>query len=70
MTKQQITIILIGLGTGLVGALAFICFPEIFFFILFWRHGFLLLVALFLLLITGYIFSSRSKRHVKSLDSN
>jgi hypothetical protein len=66
MTKREIAFLLIGLGSGLVGVLMFIGYPEIFFFVLFWRHG--LLLALFLLLITGIIFFLRSKGRAKSVD--
>ena len=65
MTKRRI---LINLGLGLVGILAFICFPEIFFFVLFWRHG--LLLALFLLLIAGLMFLLRAKGRSRVVDSN
>jgi hypothetical protein len=66
MTKREIGFLLMGLGSGLVGIVAFICFPEIFFFVFFWHHGLLLL--LFLLLIAGFIFLLWSKGRVKSVN--
>jgi hypothetical protein len=68
MNQRKIAILFIGLGSGLVGVLAFICFPEIFFFAFFWRHGSLL--ALFLLLIVGFTFLLRSNGRAKGADSN
>jgi hypothetical protein len=68
MTKREVAFLLMGLGSGLVAALAFVCFPEIFFFVFSWRHGFLL--ALFLLLIVGSIFLLRLRGHAKPVDSN
>ena len=65
MTKREIWFLLIGLGSGLVGSLAFICFPEIFFFAFFWHHGLLLLI--FSLLIAGFTFLMRSKGRAKSV---
>jgi len=65
MTKRGIAYLLTGLGSGF---LAFICFPEIFFFMILWRHG--LLLALFLLLITGFIFLLRSRGRAMPVDSD
>lgn len=68
MTKREVAFLLIGLGSGLVVGLAFICFPEIFFFVFFWRHGFL--IALLLVLIVGSIFLLRLRRQANPADSN
>jgi sugar phosphate permease len=68
MTKREVAFLPIALGSGLVMVLAFICFPEIIFFVFFWRHGFLL--ALFLVLIVGSIFVLRLRDRAKPVDSN
>ena len=67
MTKRGVAFLLIGLGSGLVMALAFICFPEIFFFV-FLGHGFLL--ALFLVLIVGSIFLFSLRGRANPVDSH
>jgi hypothetical protein len=67
MTKREIIFFLVGLGVGLAALLALACFPEIFFFVLFWHRG--VIVALFVLLIVG-IFVMRLRAHSAPVDSN
>jgi len=65
MTKWGFAFILVGLG--LVGILAFIGFPEISFFMLFWRHGVLLI--LFLLIVVSLVRFLWWKVRANSLNS-
>ena len=68
MTKREIAFFLAGLGIGLVALLAFVGFPEIFFFALFWHHG--LIIALFVLLIVGLVFLVRSRARITPVNPN
>jgi len=68
MTKREVAFLFLGVGSGLLGVLAFIGFPEIFFFVFIWRHG--LLMALFLSLTIGFVILLRLKIRAKSTDSN
>ena len=66
MTKREILFFLMGLGLGLLGILAFICVPEIFFFAFFWHHG--LLLVLLLLLIAGTVVLFRLRSSTKPVN--